>query len=118
MVTIARPTSITAEQKLEALAYKVKTLLEKYELFEDVRIYFNDQCIDSNKGLIRHINPVDYFEYANANTLSLAFEGPLYLVLNDCTAFPTFEPKLVALFKEYGYYHQLGDAWNLTLYEL
>lgn len=61
-------------------------------------------------------NPRDYFEYCNPDTLSMSFEGSLYDVLNY--GFGTTEEKLQEIFGKYGLYFELGNAWNLSAYEL
>ena len=64
-------------------------------------------------------NPKDYFEYANPETLSMSFEGPLYSVLNGYVRGGyKLEEKLQKLFEKYGYYFEYGHAWNLSAYKL
>ena len=75
--------------------------------------------IDEDLYEYENKNPLDYFEYANPDTLSMSFEGPLYYVLNAYT--PGWEKKaaeLDNLLKSFGYYCELGDAWNFALYKL
>ena len=63
-------------------------------------------------------NPLDYFEYANPDTLSMSFEGPLYAVLNaSVNGWVKLEDQFLKLFKKYGYYYEMGHAWNLSAYE-
>lgn len=102
--------------KIEELAYKIKDLMVDNNIFTDTRIYFEGKCICSSDGLIEDINPSDYFEYANDNTLSMSFEGPFYSIMNYGESRGIFE-KFSKLVEDYGYYAQPGHAWNLTLYE-
>ena len=63
-------------------------------------------------------NPLDYFEYANPDTLSMGFEGPLYDVLNTYVGgWVKLEEELLAIFKKHGYYYEMGNAWNLSACE-
>lgn len=62
-------------------------------------------------------NPLDYFEYAHPDTLSMSFEGELYDMIN----YGRFAEKLESFLKlinELGYYYELGNAWNLSLYKI
>ena len=47
----------------------------------------------------------------------MTFEGPLYEALNyggyDENPWQT-EEELTAIFRKYGLYYELGNAWNLT----
>lgn len=63
-------------------------------------------------------NPLDYFEYANPKTLSMSFEGYLYEILNGYWPWSyKLEEEFMALFDKYGYYFELGNAWNLSVYQ-
>lgn len=64
-------------------------------------------------------NPLDYFEYANPETVSMSFEGMLYEIVNDFgMEFPELWESFNKIFEKYGYYYELGNAWNLTAAEL
>lgn len=64
-------------------------------------------------------NPKDYFEYANPDTLSMAFEGPLYDILNGYYhGWSKREEKFCKIFKKYGMYYEFGYSWSLSAYEL
>jgi hypothetical protein len=64
-------------------------------------------------------NPRDYFEYANPDTLSMSFEGPLNHVLNGYVrGWLKLEEEFSKLFNNYGYYYEMGYAWSLSVYEL
>ena len=63
-------------------------------------------------------NPKDYFEYANPETLSMSFEGPLNHVLNGYVrGWVKLEHQFSRLFKKYDYYYELGYSWSLSAYE-
>ena len=64
-------------------------------------------------------NPKDYFEYANPDTLSMSFEGPLYSVLNAYVpGWTKLEQQFSKLFKKYGLYYEMGYAWSLSAYKI
>ena len=116
------------KQDIEKFAYEIMDYLEKNGLDSDVCIYFNNKRIankydwrnpDAPPQLIveEYINPLDYFEYASyEHILSMSFEGPLYQELNY--NFGKKSEKLHELFKKYGLYWELGNAWNLTAYPI
>lgn len=59
----------------------------------------------------------DYFEYYNRDTLSMSFDGDIYDVFNY-DLFPSLLEKFDKLLESYGLYYELGNAWNLALYEI
>lgn len=130
---------------IEKMAFGVMRYLIDKELFEDVRIYYhkgktwyalqnrkpddklNSTQIDHSHGKsnymvykITDIDPHDYFEY-NGDYLSMSFEGPLYECLNH-TIFPFasdhINDHLRNYFSHYGLYFELGNQWNLSLYDI
>lgn len=116
-------------EKIEEFGNKVVDLcLEKG--YGDTCVYFNNKRVsidskmvfdDSERGfhyegstkIKEDCHPGDYFDYYNTNhVLSMSFEGNLYDALNyECGA-----PALYKLFEEYGFYWELGNAWNLSAY--
>jgi len=104
------------EKKMEKIALDIRKYLKEEDLWYDTRIYFNSMCFCSNTegGIIEDINPKDYFEYANPKTLSMSFEGPLYEVIN----YGDGGEGIRNILEKYGYYFELGNAWNLSIYEL
>ena len=61
------------------------------------------------------MNPRHYFEWAG-DFMSMSFEGPLYDALNYSSS-GKHEEALSNIFKKYGKYFELGNAWNLSLYD-
>lgn len=110
--------NVPPTDKIEDLANKIYDLLVEEDLWFDVRIYFNGKAYESGpngeKKVIEGIDPHDYFDYAK-DILSMSFEGPLYDEFNYSRDWE-FEGKFSDLLREYGYYYELGNAWNLTLY--
>ena len=64
-------------------------------------------------------DPRKYFEY-NGDYLSMSFEGPLYSILNyqAGTYGDSIIGELDELFKKYGLYYELGNSWNMSLYDI
>ena len=118
---------------METLAKEIYDWCVEKDLWGDSCIYFNGKAwaswdtwhdddgklIDNELYEYKNRNPKEYFEYANPNTLSMSFEGPLYRVLN------AYVPGWIALteefgdiFRRHGFYYELGHAWNLSVYEI
>lgn len=130
---------LLTEQQIEELAFKIRELLLKYEIWQDINIYFNGKCLstydkktgefyynEADKIIINeNEDPTKYFEYVNTenHTISMSFEGPFYHIIND-NAYTReqveFTQKVMkefdALLDEYGLYYELGYAWSLTCY--
>lgn len=99
--------------------------LGEHSLTGDVSIYVDHKRykVSEEGKLVYDIDaePKEYFEWAG-DFLSMSFEGPLYETMNnynDCYA-PGLDDKRQAEFlnicKKYGKYYELGNAWNLSLY--
>ena len=106
--------------KKYAIARKIEAFMKKYDLLTDSRIYFNKKCWEygsnGNKTVLEDMVGSDYFRYANDDTISMSFEGGLYNVMN----YGPFDVReaFQDMLAEYGYYAELGNAWNLALYEI
>ena len=112
-------------EKIKELAYKISNLLKEYDLCSDVAIYFNNkrlQHFTTNKKegwvLEEGFKGSDYTQYANDQTITMTFEGPLYDIINYYIPSGNFLYVFNKLLKNYGYYYELGNAWNLALYHL
>lgn len=121
------------KSNMETLAMEIYEWCKMSAAWEDCAIYFDGKAIASwdtwhgVKGIeiadnlyeYEDKNPLDYFEYANPDTLSMSFEGPLYHILNDFgCSYPLAFESFCKLFDKHGYYFELGHAWNLTACEL
>lgn len=108
---------LTAEQK-EKLANEILELLKEYDLNGDLRIYYNNKCLQGNGAVIEDVKGSDKFEYANDDTLSITFEGAFYSVINY--HMPSLHnevmPKFKKILENYGLYYEQGHAWNLSTY--
>lgn len=119
-------------EKMELLANDIYQWCVKKHLWGDNCIYFNGKAwaswdtwhdvkgkrIAENLYEYMNKNPKDYFEYANPDTLSMSFEGPLYHVLNAYVGgWMKLEKQFANLFKKYGLYYEMGHSWNLSTFE-
>lgn len=119
----------------EALAMDIYHWCKEHWLWSDTTMYFDGKALSSNgwewdgKMPVRQIeedlyeyadkNPLKYFEYANPETFSMSFEGPLYEVLNAYVpGWVKLEDEFDKIFEKHGYYYELGHAWNLAACEL
>lgn len=121
------------QKNIHALANELLDYLIKNKLWSDSRIYFDGICYATDKpdDRVCHVHekhdgvyvfdadPRKYFEY-NGDYLSMSFEGPLYEVLNyqAGTYGDSIMEELNELFKKYGLYYELGNAWNMSLYDI
>lgn len=117
-------------KKTENLAKEIHSFLVNNSLWVDVAIYFNGKCwstnnknhtefcYNENRYFEKEANPKDYFEYvAEPNILSMSFEGDLYEILNGYHGFK-LEAEFRKIFEKYGLYYELGNAWNLSCFEI
>ncbi|MFW5962130.1 MAG: hypothetical protein ACOCQR_00765 [bacterium] len=109
--------------KLEKLAREIAELLSQRGMAYDTAIYYDGkrlQCFTTNEedGWVEEegYKASNYTEYANDETITMTFEGPMYDVLNY-HADDEFVEKFDMLIEKYGYMYELGNAWNLSLYE-
>ena len=120
-------------KKMEVLAKGIYDWCIAKDLWGDNIIYFNGKAWSSSakwgndvgKKIADNLyeyqdrNPSDYFEYANPDTLSMSFEGPLNHVLNAYVpGWVKLEAEFGKLFEKHGYFYEMGHAWNLAAYEI
>lgn len=113
--------------KIDVLAHKIAKLLSDYYYDSDTAIYFNGkrlQCFTTNDrgGWIEEegFKGSDYCNYANDESITMTFEGcgSIYDVINGYSRNSNFAEAFNQLLDRYGYYYELGNAWNLSLYKL
>lgn len=120
------------EKEREQLATEIFNWLVDHEMWVDVHIYFNGKCWSTNNEYLTEFcynerryfeyesNPETYFDYVRKhNILSMSFEGDLYDILNAyCHGWVMLEAEFQAIFEKYGLYYELGNAWNLSVFEI
>jgi len=89
----------------------------------DTRIYFGNKCWDydssGNKKVLTDIRGSEYSQYANDATITCTYEGAVYSALNnDSYGMNPLREDLNDMLDEYGYYFEMGEAWNFALYEV
>jgi len=116
-------------------AKEIITWLLKHEWWIDTTVYVNGKmysCCDAQGHyhydniwdtvfVEENIDPNDYLEY-NGDFLSMSFEGPLYDVLNLNYSFgiktcDKYIEEFNNILNKYNKYYELGNAWNLSLYD-
>lgn len=115
-------------ERNEKAAKEIRKWMLDNEIWIDTRIYFNGKAYGTSDGnnfyynnrnhlvVLENMNPLDYFEYVNPETISMSFEGPLYDILNYSGG--RLEREFSKILEKYGLYYELGNAWNLTCGEL
>lgn len=114
--------------KIEQLAFEIRKFLLDWEMWVDVTIYFNGKAIstDDRNGhfgyndpeklfVLEDMDPKKYIEYAGG-ILSMSFEGDFYDVVNYYEVAPAMD-QFVEILEKYGCYYELGNAWNLSVYQ-
>ena len=120
--------------KFEKLAFEIIDWCKERELWGDSSIYFNGKALstwnnwegEEGSKIAEDVyeytdkNPLYYFQYAKPETLSMSFEGPLYMILNaywENKTWLSWYEEFNALFERHGYYFEQGSAWNLSVCE-
>ena len=118
-----------SRRQIRKIATQLNKFFTKYEI-TGIRMWFNGDMWDYPADRVRYGQPVkrivtknakskgsDYSEYANDETMTIIFEESLlYDILNYCVL-PKLEDEFYQIFIDNGYYYELGNAWNLSLYE-
>lgn len=126
--------------EIKKIAKDIKSFLDEHFLNGDCRIYFNGMCWSHGEGddpftwdeekkdfidvphrtewkTIEDIDPKDYFDYVGP-ILSMSFEGGFYDVMNGWSERDfKLQDEFSKMLAKYGVYSELGNAWNLSLYE-
>lgn len=111
--------------KIAELRDDVCKWIESNGYTDMVRVYALGDCVDYSNGekaVLPNMNPKDFFEYGpkpERHILSMSFEGPLYGVFNHYyDGSFKIEADFDKLLKRHGVYRELGNAWNLSCYEI
>jgi hypothetical protein len=120
-------------ENMELLARDIYDWCVRHDLWGDNIIYFNGKAWSSSskwsgvkgKQIAESLyeyedkNPLDYFEYANPDTLSMSFEGALNYVLNGYViGWTKLEAEFLKLFEKYNLYYEMGHSWNLAAFKI
>lgn len=110
-------------EEVERLAQEIYDVLLNNRMWMDISIYYNGKRMSTSSGnqyryngepfIEEGVSPKDYFQYCG-NILSMSFEGPLYEAINYKGG-PVVD-QLEEVFGRHGLHHEMGDAWNLSLY--
>ena len=107
------------------LANDIKEFLIKNNLAVDIKLYFNGMsyswCDDEfyNKEPKIRDNDIGskYFQYANDNTVSMSFEGPLHHLINyTARGQKRLLEKFNKIFDKNKCYYEQGYTWSLSVY--
>lgn len=112
--------------QIENLANDIRDYLLLRGMWQDTFIYFNGKAFGTDDGhghfyyndpthlvVLENEDPHRYTEYAG-DILTMTFEGPLYDALNYGDDHWRAEEDLLEIFRRYGLYYEMGNAWNLT----
>ena len=108
---------------MQQVTQELIELLKKHRMCQYVTIYTEGTAISLSPDGSRHVSdcpdPRKYFDYANHNTIAASFEGPLYHDLNYGAFGETpIQKAMNELFERHGYYYELGNAWNFSLFTI
>lgn len=116
------------EARMEKVAKNIERWLVKHELTDNVHIYFNNvrwsyKVIKPlnfegeskvEKTITEDIKGSDYFDYANDDTISMAFDGgSFYSAINNHYGFALSDAFDTEVDFD-GMYYELGHSWNLS----
>ena len=128
------------KKKIEKIATAIREFLDEHYLNGDCRIYFNGICWEHGSEdepmtwdkeakdyidvpyrtgwkTLENEDPKRYFEYATG-FISMSFEGSLYDVLNGWSQRDfRLQDEFLTMLEKYDCYYELGNAWNLSIYE-
>lgn len=99
----------------EKLAKDIQKFLNEHNLQSDTRIYYDGLAISNGEEILEDLTPSDFFEYANDETVSMSFEGPLNFLLNYSSDYALME-EFNKVFRNHGAWFEQGYAWSLSTY--
>lgn len=118
--------------QIRKLAKEIRKFLLDHEMWVDTTIYFNgmaystdDRCGHYYYNDPEHLielpdqDPKKYFEYVGPY-LSMSFEGDFYDVMNDYLGKYGYDlqEQFVEILRKYDLYYELGNTWNLSVYDI
>ena len=107
--------------KKAEIAKKIDRLFTKHLGGDgDYRIYYNNKAIQVNtssgRQIIEGIKATDYCEYGSNDTITVAFDGSIYSLMNYDNKFYLVN-ELHELLDKYNCWYENGHAWNFNVYE-
>lgn len=130
------------KNKAEQCAKEIISFLLEHGLWQDTFIYANNRrfgCYDGRKNYHYYYNdgydkeapwdcvfveedvhPEDYLDWAS-DFLSMSFEGPFYDIINYNRSISYCDKVLEefnSIIHKYGYYYEVGNAWDLSLFKI
>ena len=123
------------KMKKAEIAKKIDRLFTKHlGDIGDYRIYYNNKAIEvkASRGrkIIEGIKATDYCKYGSDDTITVAFDGTLYELMNyglhvDLREFGidkvyndhSLQDELNELLEKYNCYYETGNAWNFNIYQ-
>lgn len=118
--------------QIRKLAKEIREFLLDRDMWIDTTIYFNGMAYstDDRQGHyyyndrehlveLHEQDPHRYVNYVGPY-LTMTFEGDFYDVMNGYMGKYGYmvQEKFLELCHEYGLYYELGNAWNLSLYDM
>ena len=109
--------------KAAKCAKDIMSFLDKHDLSDGVSIYYDKKRVRKVKDswiTEYDLEPKQFFPYAG-DFLSMSFEGTFYDVVNygfEHKWYAKLEKEFSSIIKKHGKYYELGNAWNLSLYDL
>ena len=121
----------TEQARNKRLMEEIIRYLCKHDMFIDTCFYTNGRKYSPDKGksgvecstyghkYYYHGNwdVTQQIEYNNPNTVTMTFEGPLYMAYNGYISYPPAEEDIQKIAEKYGLYPEQGHAWSLAFYE-
>lgn len=108
---------MTHEEKIEELAGKMIKLLKKYKFTHCAALYYNEKAnyLSKNK-IVENYDIERNFPIGNPKTIILSFDEELYRLFNYGTGRKKFLTEFNDLVEKYGYYHEFGYNYTVSLY--
>ncbi len=110
----------------EKIVKDILEFLEKYGMLDDdIIIFYNEKRLDLSNGDFRKFDYDCYGSfccggYSNDKTVTMVFEGTFYNIMNgfcDGQEWLKISDEFWDLINKYNLYFEMGNAFNLSLYE-
>lgn len=125
------PKKLTKPQ-IRKLAKEIRQFLLDHEMWVDVTIYFNGMAYstDDRQGHYYYNDPEHLVELQDQDPtkfcdwvgpyLTMTFEGDFYDVMNGYLGRYGYkvEDEFHELLRKHGVYSELGNSWNLSVYDM